>query len=261
MHLDTFFHYLCGGMKKNRFQSVGLGIFLALLSACAPQDREKPVIALENLTDSVRLATGDTLELHLRFSDNQKLAQYKIDIHEAFDGHTHGKIYRARPWSRIKIGDLSGTLQKVIEKIPVFDSAAAGPYHLIVRAVDAAGNEAEFLLKTLIVKNLYDTLAPEISPTDFPTDGQTLSGTVNLAVDISDNQSGIYIIRTSIRRSATQILYSVSDTLNDQPMTFSYTHLLNITTSMPPGPATLAVEVWDGTFNLTRLQKSVNLSP
>lgn len=238
------------------------GLVGALItSGCTRRDREKPVARIVNLPDSVWVKTGDTLHLQMHFTDNEKLAQYKIDIHNNFDGHNHPKIYRARPWSRIIIGSLSGRDQYVHLEIAVFDSAASGPYHLMLRAVDAAGNESEFVLKDIFVQNTYDTIAPAFTEIQFPEEGSTASGNLELALELSDNLSGIYLIQTTLRRSATQVLYAASDTLSDQPLSFTYGLVIPITTSMPAGPATLRVDVYDGAYNRTRLQRSLNLVP
>ncbi|MCX7769124.1 MAG: DUF4625 domain-containing protein, partial [Flavobacteriales bacterium] len=77
-------------------------LFLLAFEACSRRDRERPLIQLLNFPeDTIWLHTGDTLHLTLRFTDNEALAQYKIDIHDNLDGHNHPKVYRARPWSRL----------------------------------------------------------------------------------------------------------------------------------------------------------------
>lgn len=231
-----------------------------LLTGCTRQDREKPVARILNFPDTLWVKSGDTLHLEMHFTDNDKLAQYKIDIHNDFDGHNHPKIYRARPWSRIIIGSLSGREQFVHQDVTVFDSAAAGPYHLMLRAVDASGNESEFVLKNLYVQNAHDSAAPVVSEILWPAEGSIVSGNLELALDLSDDYSGIYLIHTTLRRSATQILYSASDTLLNQPLNFTYGLVIPITTQMPTGQATLRVDVYDGAFNRTRLQNSININ-
>lgn len=244
------------------FTAVIAGLVSAfLLIGCTRQDREKPIARIVNLPDSVWIKSGDTLHLEMHFTDNERLAQYKIDIHNNFDGHDHPKIYRARPWSRIIIGSLSGREQHIHLDIAVFDSAAAGLYHLMLRAVDALGNESEFVLKELYVQNAHDTIAPVATAIQWPAEGSTVSGNLELALNLSDDYSGIYLIQTTIRRSATQILYSASDTLVNQPLDFSYGLVIPITTVMPTGQATVRVDVYDGAFNRTRLQSSYYINP
>lgn len=238
-----------------------LFIGVLMLIGCARQDREKPVALIENLPDSVWLKTGDTLHLDMYFTDNEKLAQYKIDIHNDFDGHNHPKVYRARPWSRIIIGSLNGREQHVHLDIAVFDSAAAGPYHLMLRALDAAGNESEFVLKNLYVRNTFDTLAPSVTEIQFPSEGSAVSGNLDIGLDLSDDISGIYLIQTQLRRSATQVLYNTSDTLTTQPAAHTYALVIPLTSSMPAGEVTLRLDVYDGAYNRTRLQRSLTLSP
>ena len=236
-------------------------LFILLFSSCTKRDRERPLVQLIGVADTIKAFTGDTLILQLYFRDNEKLSQFKIDIHDNFDEHSHPKIYRARPWSKIIIKNLSGREQTITEKIPVFDSAAAGPYHIIVRAADASGNESEFILIDLILINTYDSIPPHITEIQFPSEGALISNSMDIKLDLNDNQTGIYLIKTKVKKSATQILFQSGDTLPVQPLQFTFIKNIAIGSSMPPGSARLEVDVFDGAYNRTRISRNIQLNP
>src|SRR5690554_4379992 len=57
------------------------------------------------LFDNVlKLTTGDTLKFLFEFQSENPLSQYKIDIHNNFDCHSHGK---SLDWSVLKVVDLT----------------------------------------------------------------------------------------------------------------------------------------------------------
>jgi len=52
-------------------------------------DNEKPVIHLMGPEEGEAIRPGSDLHFEVEFSDNVGLASYKVNIHGAFDGHTH----------------------------------------------------------------------------------------------------------------------------------------------------------------------------
>jgi hypothetical protein len=108
-------------------------------------DVTKPVITLlsPSLTQTYRV--GDTIVFSARFTDNAALRQAKLEIHDAFDGHTHGKNSNISPFKFERIFDIKGTNDSINYRIPIPATAASGPYHFIVKVTDAAGNEADFV--------------------------------------------------------------------------------------------------------------------
>ncbi|MCS6981376.1 MAG: DUF4625 domain-containing protein [Flavobacteriales bacterium] len=236
-------------------------LFLLAFEACSRRDRERPLIQLLNFPeDTIWLRTGDTLHLTLRFSDNEALAQYKIDIHDNLDGHDHPKMYRARPWSRLIIGSLVGRDQVITEIIPVYDSAAAGPYHLMVRAVDKAGNEANFILKNLVIKNTYDTLPPHLNIIQFPSDGATLTGPFPIELQLSDDNSGLFMIKTRFTQPHNQAFHATIDTLHVQPLTYTYQKNFSIPSWFTSGEVILQIDVFDGAYNRKSIKRNFYLN-
>lgn len=188
-------------MKTNIYL---LSILLsALLFSCkTEQDRQAPTIEYLSVSPNfgsdsicgefrensvIRIYIGDSLKLGLKFSDNQGLSQYKIDIHDDFDCHDH-KAVTLNPWQFLEISDLSGKEVILNKSIPIPSNISAGNYHFQIMLLDASGNEAGTTeAYTLKVINPNDSVAPVLSMTNPVTvniganRGQAIvfSGTVN----------------------------------------------------------------------------------
>ena len=134
------------------FRLLSLIVLAVLVSACkkedkkddpAPPDTTRPVIQLQTPANNSRIAAGEVLRLSLVVTDDRELGELKIELHDAFDGHGHGK--NAGIFAYEKIIRLSGQRQEIAENIEVPADALAGPYHLLIRATDRAGNQATFV--------------------------------------------------------------------------------------------------------------------
>lgn len=115
---------------------------------------EKPVISIvsqstptisEYLCDAhfnnvLKIGQGDTLRFAFYFTGANQLSEYKIDAHENFDCHAHGKSVN---WSVVKVGSLSGNEATINEEMIIPENASTGNYHLTIRLLDIYGNEAE----------------------------------------------------------------------------------------------------------------------
>lgn len=115
---------------------------------------EKPVISVisqsspsvsEYLCDAefnnvLKIGQGDTLRFTFVFTGANPLSQYKIDAHNNFDCHEHGKSV---DWSVMKVVNLSGTEATIEEELIIPENASVGNYHMSIRLLDIYGNEAE----------------------------------------------------------------------------------------------------------------------
>lgn len=154
-------------------------IFSILLtfSSCRPDpDTEAPVIELLSIspnlvTDTIcgtvepnnviRLRSGQNLQLQLRFSDNEGLSQYKIDIHENFDCHGH-RGPTVNPWQVLQLIDIEGMELTETKTLTVPNDVTAGVYHFQIRCLDLSGNEAGGTeAYSILVTNVLDTVPPE----------------------------------------------------------------------------------------------------
>ncbi|MCH7412182.1 DUF4625 domain-containing protein [Belliella sp. R4-6] len=136
-------------------------------------DLDAPVIGFAEGRDSfrpmaneVRAATTD--HMHIRFSvtDESGIGQVLVDIHNTFDGHTHGRL--SNTFEKLSVKDIySANAENPIFRFPVgaktlnVDNSStdiywagptsrvegnvlAGPYDIIISAVDIHGNQTGF---------------------------------------------------------------------------------------------------------------------
>jgi hypothetical protein len=136
-------------------------------------DLTKPVIAVSNPASLAATATaGGSLPLVFRVTDDRALSQIRIEAHNAFDGHGHGKTAALQAWSLDTIISATGrTSFDVNLSLRIPDSAATGPYHIVLNALDASGNAATFVEIDVV---LSSPSAPTVSDfrlnnTPYPT--------------------------------------------------------------------------------------------
>ena len=130
-------------------------LFLGIaLSGCGKdEDTEPPQITVNTPQDHAHFHPGGHFHVRADFTDNEELAQWKIDIHDNHDGHSH-KV--AHGWSVIRTGELSGKADSIDEVINIPEDAEHGDYHLLVFAIDAAGNESFVELEFHIEDDHHD---------------------------------------------------------------------------------------------------------
>jgi uncharacterized membrane protein len=167
------------------------------LFSCSKKDKEIPVLSLQTPSDSAVVKAGETVLFSASITDNDALSQFKIDIHNNFDGHNHQKV-NITPWEKIIINDLSGTSASPELSIPVPENAAAGWYHMVVTAVDASGNLSEFSLRNLKIVNPADTINPNLN-ISTPSEGAqfALNSSMTISGSASDN-TGLKSLKITI---------------------------------------------------------------
>lgn len=180
-------------------------LLLALLiQSCTEPDTTEPVIQVLSTVPAptsglvcgqmedlvVFIGSDDTLEIELKISDDTELSQYKLDLHNNFDCHGHGKLEETTDWYVLNIVDLLGAEQIVNIEIPVPSDVTSGNYHFSVQATDASGNNAESLIYAVQVTNATDADAPVLDISVPTTSGiSVLKGDViNFQGVLIDNQ-------------------------------------------------------------------------
>lgn len=158
----------------------------------------------------LKVATGDTLRFTFHFQATNPLSQYKIDAHNNFDCHSHGK---SLDWSVLKIVSLTGTEATVEEELVIPENASVGNYHLMIRLLDIEGYEAEVKEFNVIIYNPEDEEGPEIVLT-LPTEFSAFQYwyVVDFQGVITDNLSlegGRYELRFTDSNDHTYNLYEV----------------------------------------------------
>lgn len=152
-------------MKKNVFLFALVG--LAFLSSCKKEeeekDLEKPSINITSPTKDATINSGTVLNLKGIITDNKALSEVKLEIHNNFDGHSHEKKGGSPAFEWDSIYKVSGTSYNLDAQIAIPTDVAAGKYHVIVKALDASGNESDKVEVDIIIVNILDIEAPKIT--------------------------------------------------------------------------------------------------
>ncbi|MEO0333288.1 MAG: DUF4625 domain-containing protein, partial [Bacteroidota bacterium] len=151
------------------------------------------------------------LLLQGELSDNRALSEMRIDIHNSQDGHTHARYEQRLPGFRVdEVVQLDGNSHTINRNISYDDrDYLAGPYHVILHAVDNAGNSTSFADGSSIVRSVYlkRPYMPLIALANDPDEMlEQLSGTAGNALDVegyleqrrTDHDFAITFIRLSL---------------------------------------------------------------
>lgn len=156
-------------MKKLHFLSILVLVTSLFIASCSSNDNntvdtEKPIIILKEPINDEIFAPGTEIHFDADFSDNVALGSYKIDIHNASDGHTHTRSLKTETtttaaWTYSQTYTIEGDLKNThvhhhiaipteINGIPITE----GIYHLGVYLVDKAGNQQQIFVEIVIGK-------------------------------------------------------------------------------------------------------------
>ena len=170
-------------MKNFIAYTLGIVLLAGLFLACSDSDpeadnadTERPVVRIVTssplATESVicnakedfviQAITGETISIDLEFEDNRNLSQYKIDVHNNFDCHSHGRV-AASSWQVLTTKDISGSSYTVTENLEVPEDALAGDYHLQIQCLDELGNEAEPIFYSIQLTSSKDRVPPVVA--------------------------------------------------------------------------------------------------
>ncbi|MNK02224.1 hypothetical protein D3C87_200440 [compost metagenome] len=230
-----------------------------------PLESEKPVITIvsqstptvsEYLCDALfdnvlKVGTGDTLRLTFFFRAENQLAQYKIDAHNNFDCHAHGKSMN---WSVLKVADLTGMEATVEEELIIPENASAGNYHLMIRLLDVYGYEAEVKEFNVIIHNSEDEESPAVTLISPAENGIYHQGdAVHFQGTITDNlslESSRYELKFTDAGGQTYNLYEV---FYSQGTTTVYTIDTSYTIGpfIAPGAGYFTIKAYDQANNFS----------
>lgn len=164
-----------------------------LLGACKKEDTVAPVIdafTVNGQAEEVSAQAGSSLSFAGTLSDNENLKQFKIDVHDVFDGHSHNKVQANTPFTLATIKDIEGTTYTLSEIANIPAGAAAGPYDILLQVVDEVGNEGAFKEVELTITRL-DQASITVTSHDLSVDNSvnrgarlTLAGMVMDDVDL-----------------------------------------------------------------------------
>lgn len=173
---------------------IGSGIVMISCDKDDDTDTTAPVInsaTIDGKEEGIEANVGNAMTFEVKVSDNEALGQLKLDVHDAFDGHSHDKSSGIN-WANVAIIDLSGTEQTVSHDMEIPTNATAGPYHAEILVIDAEGNEGEFVERVIMIRNGSEP-GIEITSPDFTNEvhvskGSTLSleGVVTDETDLAE---------------------------------------------------------------------------
>lgn len=122
-------------------------------------------VLINGSDDEITVQAGTQLSIDVSAVDNESVSQVKIDIHEVFDGHEHGKV-QVDPWTYVKILNTSGATVTVSDNPMIPTEVASGPYHVVLRVLDDNGNEGEFEEREIVIENGSQPIVNVTSPVD-----------------------------------------------------------------------------------------------
>lgn len=189
-------------------------LFITNLSSCKKDDPDKTpptIIAVAEPVADEEFLSGGEIHVEATASDDRDLSQVKIDIHSDDDGHSHGKVHSSSFFEVIKIVSVSGVLASFHEDIPIPSTAKAAKYHVILQAVDKAGNLSPLVERDIYIKNASDLIAPVIS-ISTPSENQMVQrdATMNVIGSITDN-IGLEEVEIKVYRGSSLIFSTEID--------------------------------------------------
>jgi len=154
--------------KKDREDTIAPSVFLVRVNGAAEQ---------------TSVGAGTTITFYAEIKDNTNLKQFKVDIHNAFDGHGH----RNTPFSTQLIYNISGTAVYETKSIDISSTASAGPYHIVVTAVDEAGLESNIYQYDLTITQSGQPVITVTSPNMSSVIAVNANDTIAMTGTITDN--------------------------------------------------------------------------
>lgn len=173
---------------------IGSGVMMISCDKDDDTDTTAPVInsaTIDGKEEGIEASVGNAMTFEVKVSDNEALGQLKLDVHDAFDGHSHDKSSGIN-WANVAIIDLSGTEQTVSHDMEIPTNATAGPYHAEILVIDAEGNEGEFEERVIMIRNgsepRIEITSPDFTNEVHVTKGSTLSleGMVSDETDLAE---------------------------------------------------------------------------
>lgn len=263
LHLIIFATMFHKTKIMKRLTILVMAIGLVLLNACSKGDEDKdttkPVITLSTPKSGDEFISGEKINVSVSFQDNKELSQYKIEIHDDFDGHTHLKTGSpAFSYTKIVALTSNGSHHFAID-IPA--DVAAGPYHFIVNALDKAGNEADFAEAEFTIKSSLDSIAPTLNiiPSPSPTAGvihlHGAAKTITLNGTAGDNES-VKSYEVKLIHKTSKVNYLDRDG-NISGTTANINETVTFDDAWPDGDYLLVIEVYDLKNNHTEVEFDV----
>ncbi len=124
-----------------------------ILQSCQQEDTTLPIIQSVYVNDvfgqDFLVSPGDSLEVKFTIVDENPLSQFRANIHDAADGHSHNGVTDTTAvvpntglWVDTRVQSISGTMvtKTLLYVVP---DTIQGVWHWELQAVDESGNAAE----------------------------------------------------------------------------------------------------------------------
>ncbi|WP_372474180.1 DUF4625 domain-containing protein [Capnocytophaga sp. ARDL2] len=113
-------------------------------------DIVKPMIEWVTPVEDQEVVPGTNFEVKAAVADNVELASYKIEVHNADDGHQHRRALATPVFEYEYEGTLSGILQEITHTVAVPAEVKEGHYHVGLFVLDKAGNQSQKFVEIFI---------------------------------------------------------------------------------------------------------------
>lgn len=139
-------------MKNYIYKSIILSFGLLLMSCSSDDDQaldsQAPTVTINTPAEEQAFERGETITLDIDLEDDLALAAYRLNIHQASDGHTHNIATMSEAWEFGKNVTLENTPQtfKVEDEIAIPEDIEEGDYHFGIIVLDNSGNQTEAYL-------------------------------------------------------------------------------------------------------------------
>lgn len=176
----------------NKKLILSLLVLATFFVSCKKEDPDVEKPSVTNYTingddHEAEVEAGSTMNVELSFTDNMNLKEYKLDIHDNFDLHSHGKTTANLPFEKLTIGGLEGTSDGASLSIDVGADVASGPYHADLSVLDAEGNQSDFSEIILHITRSDMAQVNLTSPSFDPEPSFSAGDTLTLTGEITDN--------------------------------------------------------------------------
>jgi uncharacterized membrane protein len=251
-------------MKIDNLKTIAILIAAQITFSCTddkdnnPKDTTKPTITVISGTpefhyhDGVyeaKAKTGSTFGFELKLEDNQELSQVKVEIHDAEDGHTH-RLALAK-WYLDSSYSVSGKVVNWSKSYTIPTNIWTGPYHVIIKLLDKAGNESDI---TEIDLKIVSKDAPELSNiTTSATNGKivpgqliTVTGVVTDATNLGGGEIEIHLEGPG-DREFDHVDIEIPD---DATSPYTFTGVVRVPSNAPKGKYHLHIEAKDKDDNV-----------
>lgn len=175
-------------------------------AACSSDDEaidNKPPtvsnVTLNELTEDIVVEAGSTVHFDAQFTDDVLLGEYKIDIHDNFDGHSHGRL-ASTIFTFSQIYPLIGKTETVHQDIDIPEDATPGLYHFSLQFIDSEGNEGEIVTLTFEIADPSNQPVINITSPDFSSEIEVAPGGSIVLIGYVEDPDGLEEVHIQLVR-------------------------------------------------------------